>query len=169
MTDETGAVPEIAHEWWLSTMTALCDVHAKYRNRADENLAAAQKQAEAVFGSSFLSPDVAQNFSVKKAKAGLKALLNFKKYLSWQIISKKDQELISGDIDLKASGAAQKICLVWDGLTENGKKMLYCQMMIGWLVRLVEAKTGKSVLAGMNEGDMEEQNQKGCEYKFVDH
>lgn len=144
-------------------MTELCDMHAKYRNRADENLEAAQKEAEAVFGASFLSPNVVQNFQVKEAKTGLKALIKFKKYLSWQVISKKDEELIDQDIDLSAADAAQKIRSVWDALTENGKKMWYCQMTIGWLVGLVEAKTGKHVPAGLQDG--EDQDQKGCEFR----
>lgn len=138
-------VGEPATTWWHATIQSLLDVHAKYRIRADKNLANVQKAVENVFGSGFLKPEIPVGFTLTKARSTLKTLRSFKSYLEWQLISPQDVKIMDQALDLSAPDVTTRIQARWQSLTPNAQKMEYCLMAIGWMVGVVEAKTKTTV------------------------
>ena len=131
--------------WWHTTIGALIDQYAKYRNRADTHIVTAENAVHALLGDSFLRTTLPQDFTVPRAHKALKALKAYKTALEWQVVSEQDVKILGQRIDLQGKDATDKIKERWAKLSVNGRRKEYVQMTIGWLTGLIEVKTRKAV------------------------
>ncbi|KAH7880193.1 uncharacterized protein C8R40DRAFT_1165093 [Lentinula edodes] len=149
--------PDTAKTWLNGVIQTYLDAATKECKRATDSLNATQTELEKILGPDFWkSFEVPQNFDVKKARSVFKKMQHWKSQLSWQVTTEEDDEIREEEIDIESTEASKAIAARWSRLSDQGKKLEYCQMLIGWLVGVIEAKTSKTIEVNFDAGGYDE-------------
>ncbi|KAH7868735.1 uncharacterized protein C8R40DRAFT_1074610 [Lentinula edodes] len=149
--------PDTAKTWLNGVIQTYLDAATKECKRATDSLNATQTELEKILGADFWkSFEVPQNFDVKKARSVFKKMQHWKSQLAWQVTTEEDDEIREEEIDIESPEASKEIAARWSRLSDQGKKLEYCQMIIGWLVGVIEAKTSKTIEVNFDAGGYDE-------------
>ncbi|KAJ3924556.1 MAG: hypothetical protein NXY57DRAFT_969607, partial [Lentinula lateritia] len=149
--------PDTAKTWLNGVIQTYLDAATKECKRAIDSLNATQTELEKTLGPEFWrSFDVPQNFEVKQARSVFRKLQHWKSQLAWQVTSEMDDEIREEEINIESPEASRQIEARWSRLSDQGKKLDYCQMIIGWLVGVIEAKTSKTIEVHLDAGGYDE-------------
>ncbi|KAK1217211.1 hypothetical protein PQX77_020143, partial [Marasmius sp. AFHP31] len=129
--------------FWHGYLQPLMDAQSKVRTRATNRIEKDEAAVQKVLGDSFLSAELPTDMSLRKAREAVTKLSKLKVDLSWCLVSPQDEAIARKEIDLTKPTAADEITARWEKLSPNGQKLEYCMLAIGWLVKLIERKTGK--------------------------
>jgi hypothetical protein len=138
-------IPDVVTDWWQATVQSLLDAASKQRARCEAGLAKMEKVVENLFGPNWLKAEIPVGFTLTKARSALKTLKGFKAQLAWQLVSKKDVEIMQLPLEVNGPDGLKGIQSRWEQLTPNARKMEFCQVAIGWMMGVVGAKTGVEV------------------------
>jgi hypothetical protein len=141
--------------WFKAILTAKCDAASKARDRADGRISTIKKRLAGMLGEEFWkSPVVPSGFNTTQARKVLNELKLLQVQLGWLATTEADEEIQEEQIDREAADAADRIADRWSRLSPAAQMSEYSQMMVGWLIGLIEGKTGKKVEAtGFSEGN----------------
>ncbi|KAJ3871537.1 hypothetical protein F5051DRAFT_446094, partial [Lentinula edodes] len=149
--------PDTAKTWLNGVIQTYLDAATKECKRAIDSLNATQTELEKILGPEFWrSFEVPHDFDVKKARSVFRKLQHWKSQLAWQVASENDDEIRDEEIDIESPEAPKQIEARWSRLSDQGKKLDYCQMIIGWLVGVIEAKTAKTIEVHLDAGGYDE-------------
>ncbi|KAF8823153.1 hypothetical protein HHX47_DHR10000417 [Lentinula edodes] len=149
--------PDTAKTWLNGVIQTYLDAATKECKRAIDSLNATQTELEKILGPEFWrSFEVPHDFDVKKARSVFRKLQHWKSQLAWQVASEKDDEIREEDVNIESPDAPKQIEARWSRLSDQGKKLDYCQMIIGWLVGVIEAKTSKTIEVHLDAGGYDE-------------
>ncbi|KAJ3966212.1 P-loop containing nucleoside triphosphate hydrolase protein [Lentinula raphanica] len=132
--------------WFTGLLQTYLDIANKDWKRALSTMTKTQVALEKILGEKFWTTlDLPEDFTLRKAKSAFKLLLQWKSQLTWQVLLASDEKIREQVIDVEKPDATELIAKRWEALSVDGRKADYCQMALGFVVGVIEAKTGKDV------------------------
>ncbi|KAL0064509.1 hypothetical protein AAF712_008567 [Marasmius tenuissimus] len=130
--------------WWKVVLQTLLDAASKQHTRYLNNLETAERNVAEVVGKDiFMTTDLPDGFTLAKARQAIKYVRYWATALRWLPRSHEDVESNATRIDPDATENRQELIEKrWAGLSRRAKKIEYAQMLVGWLSRIVEKRTG---------------------------
>ncbi|KAF9064270.1 hypothetical protein BDP27DRAFT_173247 [Rhodocollybia butyracea] len=118
------------------------DAASKQRGRSEASLRKIEQTVEKLFGPDWLKAGIPKDFNLRKARSALRTLRGYKTHLMWQLISSKDVKIMEEPMSFANADVQKHLEARWESLTENARKMEFCQVAIGWMLGVVQAKNG---------------------------